>query len=272
MKKKAFTLIELLVVIAIIALLVSLLMPALNKAREQARMALCLTNQKGLSISWTIYAQENKDQLVSAWTRLTGGFSDPFSWVDYPLGIVGMSPAEAENARKEAIRRGKLFPYTEYEKLYRCASEDRDDLPDGGFNAIRSYSIVGGLNGCLPEDGMDYGIREYRNYGNIAAPANQIAFIEERDPRETNLDSWVMNKTSWIDPVSNWHNERTVFGFVDGHAAPHGWVDAITVEGGSVADWNEWEAVRSRAQVEGTGEDIRWVWQHYPYAEDLSLF
>ncbi len=57
-KKSAFTLIELLVVISIIALLVSILMPALGKARKQARNVLCLNNLRQLSLTFTLYAHD----------------------------------------------------------------------------------------------------------------------------------------------------------------------------------------------------------------------
>ncbi|MBI9017498.1 MAG: type II secretion system protein [Phycisphaerae bacterium] len=58
-RKKAFTLIELLVVISIIALLVSILMPALAKARESAKATLCATQLKQFATSWYMYADDN---------------------------------------------------------------------------------------------------------------------------------------------------------------------------------------------------------------------
>ncbi|MHC4069964.1 MAG: type II secretion system protein [Planctomycetota bacterium] len=57
--KKAFTLVELLVVIAIIALLMSILMPALTRVRKQARSALCQTKLKQWCIVFSIYADDN---------------------------------------------------------------------------------------------------------------------------------------------------------------------------------------------------------------------
>ncbi|MHC4295224.1 MAG: type II secretion system protein [Planctomycetota bacterium] len=61
-KTKGFTLIELLVVIAIIALLVSILLPSLNRARELAKRAICLANLKGAGSGLVMYGSQNDDQ------------------------------------------------------------------------------------------------------------------------------------------------------------------------------------------------------------------
>ncbi len=61
--KYGFTLVELLVVIAIIALLVTILLPALNRAREQAKRAVCSSNQRQIGIGMNIYALASDDVL-----------------------------------------------------------------------------------------------------------------------------------------------------------------------------------------------------------------
>lgn len=85
--KKGFTLIELLVVIAIIALLVSILLPSLQKAREMARRAACGANLNGIGKALILYRSENKDRspwvsnkgaMVYDATPLQGGADDPF--------------------------------------------------------------------------------------------------------------------------------------------------------------------------------------------------
>ena len=62
-KYKGFTLIELLVVIAIIAILMSILMPGLRAAREQARKVTCQANMRGIGNSIAMYLMENKNKL-----------------------------------------------------------------------------------------------------------------------------------------------------------------------------------------------------------------
>src|SRR5437763_12192283 len=59
-RKKAFTLVELLVVIGIIALLISILLPALGKAREAARTVACASNARQVALAMRLFAQEHR--------------------------------------------------------------------------------------------------------------------------------------------------------------------------------------------------------------------
>ena len=70
-KLSGFTLIELLVVVAIIAVLVAILLPALNNARQQAQMVVCSSHLKQLGMGWIYYADDNDGTFPMglSWTR-----------------------------------------------------------------------------------------------------------------------------------------------------------------------------------------------------------
>jgi prepilin-type N-terminal cleavage/methylation domain-containing protein/prepilin-type processing-associated H-X9-DG protein len=91
-KNAAFTLIELLVVIAIIAILAAILFPVFAKAREKARQASCLSNEKQIGLALLQYEQDYDERLPFFWYGADGAASDQtlnpqkYKWMDacYP--------------------------------------------------------------------------------------------------------------------------------------------------------------------------------------------
>lgn len=81
-KNKGFTLIELLVVVAIIALLVAILIPAVQRAREEANRAVCMTNLKGLDTAMYIYANAHRGSYPFGYVHTESG-SDVGEWTDF---------------------------------------------------------------------------------------------------------------------------------------------------------------------------------------------
>ena len=89
-KLKAFTLIELLVVIAIIALLISILLPSLSRARELSKRLVCASNIKGIGTSSKIYANDNREKwMVPPFKKSAIDVTN----IDYTMPSNGLDPA-----------------------------------------------------------------------------------------------------------------------------------------------------------------------------------
>jgi prepilin-type N-terminal cleavage/methylation domain-containing protein len=83
MKKKAFTLVELLVVISIIAMLLAILLPSLQKARDNAKATVCKSNMKQISLATALYLENNNQNFfigANSWV-ITSGISSKNNWM-----------------------------------------------------------------------------------------------------------------------------------------------------------------------------------------------
>jgi len=247
MKTRAFTLIELLVVIAIIAVLMAILLPSLNAARDHAKRIHCVSNVKTLSLAWFMYKDANDDKLVR-------GHTDPGNWVLRP-------PDNATiEQKKDAIRRGALFPYVNNTvDVYRCPADFR--IKDPGQFAFRSFSIAGGANG----ENWSGSVRA-RKYSDLKRPATKYVFLEDIDPRGYNVGSWVMNfnPPRWVDPLAMWHNERGTIGFADGHAEMHRWHDRHFIVWCQQAMFEPGSFSFYRSAPADEREDINYMARGYP--------
>jgi prepilin-type N-terminal cleavage/methylation domain-containing protein/prepilin-type processing-associated H-X9-DG protein len=142
-RNAGFTLIELLVVVAIIALLISILLPSLSKAREQARSTLCSSRIGQLAKAILIYANDY-DETPPFVGRGWEDCDDPRMGLEWPggSGMTLLDWARLENwmmpnmpdywmteqaswPDQARLRNGSLFGYSRFEAIYRCPEFER---------------------------------------------------------------------------------------------------------------------------------------------------
>jgi prepilin-type N-terminal cleavage/methylation domain-containing protein/prepilin-type processing-associated H-X9-DG protein len=137
-RKKAFTLIELLVVIAIIALLVSILLPSLNRAKDLAKKTVCLSQMKGIGLTAMMYADDNNDCLPMTSIHNTAAFQS-----GYVLWYHLLSPYAGEKTSDSYYDADGGVAFWEFSEIFKACPSDPVRLSKGTAGPWNSgYGMV----------------------------------------------------------------------------------------------------------------------------------
>ncbi len=170
-----FTLVELLVVIGIIALLISILLPALSKARESANRVACLSNLKQLSYGLIMYANQNKGAFCSPAKR---GTVNPADFIYWQPGRVFRESAIIQAMGGAASTKVMICPSDQIDG--HTANNPPPQYPYSYVMVNRLYGKGQGGSSTSSPPNNNYGTTDFvAKLSQVRNPAEKIAFYEE---------------------------------------------------------------------------------------------
>lgn len=231
--------VELLVVIAIIAVLASMLLPTLSKAKSKGQQISCLNNLKQLSLCWAMYADDNDGRLAPNNVKVgRGEEASDDSWV------IGNARLDTNTLN---IENGKLFKYNRSVGIYRCPADRSLVLRSKALPRLRSYSMSTGV----AHENTQKSLKYVRNFSDLTEPAPPKAsvFLDE--------DAWsIQDGALGIEPhepyywnlPSSRHANAGTLAFADGHAETWRWMDRYIQDGA--------QDLKQRFEANPSGSDV----------------
>lgn len=228
-RRMAFTLVELLVVIGIIGLLISILLPALNRAREQANAIKCRSNMRQIFTCVMMYAQDNKGHLpaVPGQTCTQGSTTWPMGWWSSGTGMIDLTagamldylpptldsrlqmwscPTDAADGNSRLVGAGTTFEIGQRNFTYSFnAYINYQPKPTPTYD---DYYVISSSN---PPHSI--------NLSQIHRSASKILIVEEKWPNDSSGQLIGVNggQPSDQDVPADRHNGYGNFVFCDGH-------------------------------------------------------
>ena len=226
-REEAFTLIELLVVIAIIAILAAMLLPALARAKEKAKAAKCLSNQRQIVVGYLLYAGDQADFLPVAGTP---DLSQGAGWVAPSRWFLEISPYISREVTNYTLLVAR-------EKVVTCPSAFvANAIPTNvpGWQGYGGYGHNYGYLGYTPDDRQKISI--------VSKPVETCMNGDGLDPG-VQVAWWQLGYLYPPSVVASFpymkyvrHGKGGNYAWVDGHVAPKTWKLMVSGANGRV-DW-----------------------------------